>query len=264
MSFIAVAVAGAGLVGAGISASAAGSAASTQAQYENEALQQQQGMFNTVQDNEQPYMYLGQGAAQQRGYLLGNGTPTGLEGANAGGTEQPSSAGGFGSLNAPFTLSDFYNLSPQYKFNLQQGGQGVLNGAASSQGAESPAALSALESFNQQNANGAYNSAFNNYQTQQNNIFNRLSGIAALGSNAGSAGTTGAAQFANSIGNTTSSIGASLASGTVGQANALSSGIQGAANSFYSQNALNQLLNGGSTVQYQQGVVTGGPVGGGT
>jgi len=224
-------------------------------------------MFNTEQSNEQPYMQVGSGAAQQLGYLLGNATPPGLEGPNAGGTQQPSSGGAFGSLNSPFTLSDFQNLSPQYKFNSQQGAQGVLNNAASAQGAESPAALSALSSYNQQNANNAYNSAFSNYQTQQNNIFNRLSGIAALGSSAGSAGTTGSTAFANTIGNTQSSIGASLAAGQVGSANALSGAFQGGANAFYNQNALTQLLNGGSTVQYGGGggtnVVTGGsPYGG--
>lgn len=251
----AIAAAGA-VAGGAISASAAGSAAGTQAQYENQALQQQEQMFQTTQNNESPFIQAGQGAANQLSYLLGNSGTPGLQGSPSQGS---STAGGFGSLNSPFTLQDFYQQSPQYKFNLQQGAQGTLNQAASSQGAESGAALSALEAYNQQDANNSYNSAFANYQTQQNNIFNRLSNIAALGSNAGSAGTTGSAQFANSIGNTTSSIGASLAAGQVGQANAISGGIQGAANTFYNQNALQQLLNGGSTVNYNPtGAAPGG------
>jgi hypothetical protein len=245
------ALAAATVVGAGISAAASSSAANTQAGAEQSAQAQQQGMFNTEQANEAPYMQLGTGAADQLNYLLGNNgsiqTPGGGSESTAAGS---SPAGGFGSLTAPFTLSDFYNQSPQYKFNSQQGAQGVLNQASSSQGAESPAALSALESFNQGNANNAYNSAFANYNTQQNNIFGRLNSIATLGSNAGSNSATGASSFSNSIGNTTASIGASQAAGTVGVANSLSSGVQNAANSFYNQNAINQLLNGGSTVSY--------------
>ncbi len=243
------AIAAATVVGAGISAAASSSAASTQAGAEESAQAQQQGMFNQEQSNEQPYMQLGAGAAQQLGYL--EGTTQALPTASGGlSTAQTSPAGGFGSLNSPFTLSDFYNQSPQYKFNSQQGAQGVLNQASSAQGSESPAALSALESFNQGNANNAYNSAFNNYQTQQNNIFSRLNSIATLGSNAGSNSATGASSFSNSIGNTTASIGASQAAGTVGVANSLSSGVQGTANAFYNQNAINQLLNGGSTINY--------------
>jgi hypothetical protein len=40
--------------------------------------------------------------------------------------------------------------------------------------------------------------------------------------------------------------------------------VQGTANAFYNQNAINQLLNGGSTVQYGNNTIYGdGPVGGG-
>jgi hypothetical protein len=201
-------------------------------------------MFNTEQSNEQPYMQGGQQAESQLNYLLGEGT------AGQGGTASSSTAGGFGSLNQPFNMQDFKTLTPQYQFNLQQGAQGTLNNSSSGQGAESGAALSGLEAYNQNFANNSFNSAFSNYQTQQNNVFNRLSGLATLGSNAGSNSATGASQFSQSIGNTTSSIGASQASGTVGAANAISGGIQTGANAFYGQNALNQILNGGSTVKY--------------
>ena len=244
-----------GSIAAGaIGAAGAESAAHTQAGYEEQALGQQQSMFNTEQSNESPFIQAGGQAQGQLNYLMGIGGQT-----NPDGTPKSNAGGAYGSLNTPFNMDTFKSLSPQYGFNLQQGGQGTLNQDSNAQGAESGAALKDLMSFNQNYANNSFNSAFGNYQTQQNNIFNRLNSIATLGANAGSNSATGASQFSNSIGNTTSSIGASLASGTVGAANAIGGGIGGAANAFYGQNALNQILSQGSTIPYQS--PTGGTSG---
>jgi hypothetical protein len=248
MTWVAVGVAGAGLVSGILGAGASEEASAQQVAAERAALAQQQSMFNTVQTNEQPFIQGGQGAENQLNYLLGVGTP-GQYGAGTANAVS-SSAGGFGSLNSPFNAQTFQQQSPQYQFNLQQGGQGTLNQDSNAQGAESGAALKDLISFNQGYANNSYNSAFANYQAQQNNVFNRLSGIATLGSNAGSNAATGASQFAGAIGNTTSSIGASQAAGTVGAANAITGGLQSGANAFYGQNALNQILQQGSQVAY--------------
>ena len=119
-----------GSIAAGaISAGAAQSAAQTQANAALQGQQLQQGMFNTIQTNEQPFLQGGQGAESQLNYLLGNGTP------GQGGTAGSSAAGGFGSLNQPFNADIFKSQSPQYQFNLQQGGQGVLNQDSAAQGA---------------------------------------------------------------------------------------------------------------------------------
>jgi len=221
-------------------------------QAEEQALAQQKSMFNTEQSNEQPYMQAGAQATGQLNYLLGQGGQT-----NSDGTPITSSAGSYGSLNQPFNMSDFQSLTPQYNFNLQQGAQGTLNTDSSGQGAESGAALKDLTAYNQNYANNSYNTAFANYNTQQNNIFDRLSSIATLGSNAGSNSATGASTFSGAIGNTQSSIGASQAAGTVGSANALTGAVSSGANAFYSQNALNQILNSGSTTAYNGGGTTG-------
>ena len=249
MTWVAVGVAGAGLVGGLIGSGAASEASREQVAAEREALAQQKSMFNTIQGNEYPFIQGGAQAEGQLNYLLGQGGQVDPR------TGQPitSTAGGYGSLTKPFDMNDFKNLSPQYQFNLQQGGQGTLNQDSNAQGAESGAALKDLMSFNQNYANNSFNSAFANYNTQQNNIFNRLNSIATLGSNAGSNSATGASAFASGIGNTLGSIGASQAAGTIGSANAISGGIQSGANAFYGQNALNQILNSGSTVKYGGG-----------
>lgn len=223
MSFVAVAIGvGGAIIGGSIAANGAQNAAQTQANAALQSQQMQQGIFNTIQGNERPFINAGQGAQSQLNYLLGIGSP-GLPG-----TDGSSGAGGFGSLLTPFNAQTFKEQSPQYQFNLQQGGQGVLNQDATSQGALSGAALKDLMSFNQGYANNSYNSAFQNYQTQQNNIFNRLNQIATLGSNAGSNSATGASTFANGIGNSAQNVGTALAGGQVGVANAASGAINNA------------------------------------
>lgn len=233
MSFVTLAVVGgvAALGGAAIQANAAQNAASTQAAALEQSQAIQQGMFNTIQSNEAPYIEAGGQAQKQLNYLLGIGDST----------AQPGAPGGFGSLNQPFTADTFKQFSPAYQFNLQQGGQGVLNQDSGAQGAESGSALKDLMSFNQNFANNSFANAFTQYQTQQNNVFNRLSGIAGLGSQAGSAGTTGAPQFASSIGNTASNIGTAQAAGQIGVANAISGGLQGIGNAYGTSSMLQSM-----------------------
>lgn len=236
------------MLGGLFSSGASSEASSQQVAEEKQALQQQQSMWTQQQGNEQPFVQQGQNAGSSLAYLMGTGSQF-----DAQGNPISNPAGGYGSLNKTFDMNDFKNLTPQYNFNLQQGAQGTLNQDSNAQGALSGSALKDLIGYNQNYANNSFNSAFQNYNTQQNNIFSRLSNIATLGSSAGSNSTTGAGQFAGAIGGTLGSIGASQAAGTIGSANAISGGVTGAANAFYGQNALNQILNQGSTTKYTPG-----------
>jgi hypothetical protein len=116
-------------------------------------------------------------------------------------------------------------MSPAYQFQMQQGQQGVLNQDASGQGALSGSALKDLIGYNQGYANTAFNNAFNQYQTQQGNIYNRLAGVATLGQNA--AANTGAqgTALAGNIAQSVSNAGSALAAGQVGAANAYAGGL---------------------------------------
>lgn len=232
------AAAAAGVVGAIASSDASGQ----QVGAEEQGLAQQESMFQQEQANESPFIQGGQGAQSQINYLLGTGGNTGS-----------SPGGSYGSLNAPFTMDNFKSLSPQYNFDLQQGAQGTLNSSAGGQGALSGAALKDLMSYNQNYANNSFNSAFSNYQSQQNNIFSRLSNIATLGSSAGSNSTTGAGQFSGQIGNSLGAIGASQAAGTVGAANALSGGLTSAGNTYLGQQNLSQILGASNTTYNPSG-----------
>ena len=233
-------------------AHAAESAANTQAQAAENAQQISQNEFNTITQQEQPFMQGGYGALSALNYGLGIGgerqvtTPT-LNGYDpssgytiggngtigrlipGGGTTSTVGGGapgmGYGSLIAPFTADTFKQYSPAYQFQLQQGVQGTLNGEAASNGALSGAAQKDLMSYNQNLANTSFNNAFNQYQTQTGNIYSRLAGIAQLGQNAasntGQQGTALAGQAAQSAQN----IGTAQAAGTIGSANAITGGI---------------------------------------
>ncbi len=230
---IAAGIVGASVVGGVSSAVGSSNAASQQANASKNAQNIANSEFNTITQQESPYMQAGYGAQSQLNYLLGIGTPGSSTG-NGGGTASSSSAGGYGSLNTPFTADSMKQYSPAYQFQLQQGQQGVLNQDASSQGALSGAALKDLIGYNQQSANTAYNNAFNQYQTQQTNTYNRLSGVAQLGQNAAANTGQQGTSLANSAAQSATNIGTANAAGSVGIANSIS----GSANSLGSLYAL--------------------------
>jgi hypothetical protein len=246
---VAAAIAGGAIVAGGISAYGATQAADTQASAAQNAQNISQNEFQTITGQEQPFMQGGQGALSALEYGLGTGGAPGQTGI------------GQGSLTAPFTTQNWQQLSPMYNFTKQQGQQGVLNADASQQGALSGSAAKDLINYNQGAANQSFGQAFNQYQTQQGNIFNRLSTIATLGQNAaantGYQGTALAGQQAQSATN----IGTAQAAGTIGATNAISGGISNAMPWLYagSQQAPAGWSVGGQTgdLNYSQQVAAG-------
>lgn len=172
------------------------------------------------------------------GFILGNV----LKGMQSGGNAAPAAAapadpsGGsyygdpndpaYGSFTKPFDVEQFYNYAdPGYAFELQQGTQALQNSAAAGSGALSGAALKDLLGYSQNFARTGYNDAFNRYQTQQGNIFSRLSSIAQLGQNAAAGvGSTGA-NIAGNAGQAISNAGGAAGAGIVGAGNALGGGL---------------------------------------
>lgn len=212
---IAIGIGGAALIGGSaiLGAGASIYGANKQADAAQNAQNIQQNMYNQTVANEAPFVQSGQGAQSQLNYLTGIGTP------GQGQTAGSSKAGGFGSLLSPFTAQNFQSMSPAYQFQLQQGQQGVLNTDSSSQGALSGAALKDLTGYNQGLANTSFNNAFNQYQTQQGNIYSRLANIAQTGQAAASNQATGASNFGSSIGQSAQNVGTALGAGATGAAN---------------------------------------------
>lgn len=215
------------IIGGAISGGAAKDAAKQQAQAQLQAQQMaddtQTKFFNTEQEELQPYL------------KTGNQALTSLNAAMAPG----------GSLTKDFSLSDL-QTDPGYLFDLQQGNQAIQRSAAASGTLNSGGTLKAISNYTTGLASNEINNAYNRYVTNQNNQFNRLSGMATLGSNA-AATLTGAAQnTANQISGTqlatTVGAGNALAAGTVGSSNAISQAITGASNNYSQYTTLNNLL----------------------
>lgn len=215
--FIAPAVIGA--IGSGV-------AASEQASGQRAAAQTQADMFNTIIGQEQPFLQGGYGAETTLNELMGTSPATGA-GGTATGTTLP---GGYLTQTFNPTMEDLENY-PGYQFQLQQGDLAVQSANSAGGSALSGPALKSLMSFNQGLAASNYSNYFNQFQTQQNNIFNRLSNIAAMGQNAaGNLGTAGA------------NLGSGIAQAQAAAAGSIAGGITGATNNIGQSILLSNLM----------------------
>lgn len=139
-------------------AEAATQAAEMQSQATQQAAQQQREMFDILNRQQAPY--------REAGY-------TALRDIQA---QMPA-------LNRPFTAADLQSqLSPAYQFMLQQG-LGATRQAANVGGGGSNVERAATK-FAEDYAANAYQQAFQNYQQQQQNIYNRLASLAGIGQQA--------------------------------------------------------------------------------
>lgn len=165
-----------------------------------------------------------------------------------------------GRLVKPFSLADFA-ADPGYQFRLSEGEKGIQRAASGGSGLYSGATLKALARFNQDTASGEYGNAYNRYNTDQSNQFNRLASIAGLGQTAtnqvGQAGQSAYGTIASAGQNASNNISQNLigagnarASGYVGGANAISNGIGQYLNYNQNQNLLSRLSNNSNVGGY--------------
>ncbi len=234
--------AGIGLYSASKQAKASKSAASTEAASADRASQVQEDMYNQTRTDQQPWLKSGTAALNNLNWLMGitpqastsqPGTTPDQYNFTGGAAESPytpeeglnKDIGAYGSLSKSFGLSDFYT-DPGYQFSLDQGRKSIQASAAANGGLYSGATMKALQTYGQNTAAGQYQTAYERYNTNQSNLFNRLSGMAGTGQqSAQSLGATGA-NTANQIGNNLTSAGSAQAAGQMGSANAWSTGLQ--------------------------------------
>lgn len=221
--------AGASVADAAISASAAKYGADLQAQAAANSLAFNQSVYNDTKANQAPYVAAGQTAINN----LSAETAPG------------------GSLNTPWSTPFSFsgvNLQndPAYQFDLDQGTQAMQRSAAAQGGLVSGGALKDLNNYAQgyasnqyqqsyQNALSNYQTAYNVFENNQANSFNRQAAVAGIGQTStnylGSAGQGAAANYAN-VAQTGA---AGQAAGMVGVSNAIQNGINNTANWFASQ-----------------------------
>ena len=166
--------------------------------------------LNTATTNMNPYIQSGSSANNQLSNLLG--------------TSGNSSTAGYGSLTSPFTTSDF-TADPGYQFRLQQGELGINRALGAQGGLFSGAALKEASTFNQGNANQAYQDAYSRAMQQRQQTYGMLSGQAGQGLQAaGNLASVGEGNAAM-LGNTYNTQGNIAATQNTTANNAISNGL---------------------------------------
>ena len=208
------------LISGALSSNASKSAAQTQADAATQAAQlQQQTALAGIPILQQAYgqgqqAVSGQQTAQQNYlnnlYNTTSGSQANIYAANTANLFPYTSLGAAGAtalqnaipdLSRSFTSSDLNSyLAPNYQFMLNQG-LGATTQQLNVGGGGSNIARGATK-FAEDYAGNAYQNAFNNFQTQQNNIYNRLSGIANIGQTANNQNISAGGLYGNQLSNT--------------------------------------------------------------
>ncbi len=196
-----VASAGSGILSGILGGNASSKAASQQAAAQQQALQFQQGVYNTEQTNLNPFIQTGTSALGSVAQLYGLQVP----GATAG-----SPGAGGNALQA----YQAYQKTPFYQFPLQQGTQTLQNSGAARGLTLSGGQANALQAYGQ----GYAGSNFGNY----------ISGLTSL-AGLGATSATSLGSFGNTAAGTTAGIlnnqGNALAAGTAGQATGINNAL---------------------------------------
>ena len=201
---VAAAVVGAATVaGSMYSSKQAGKAAKTQAASADRASEIQQANFEQTRKDLMPYKQAGDTSL---GQLMGQMTPDGY-------------------FNQTYTGQDIYS-DPSYQFRLQQGQNAIQSSAAAQGGLLSGATLKALQGYGQDMASQEYSNAYNRFNADQTNRYNRLSNLVGIGQNAAAQVGNAGAQTSQAIANNTMAGANALAAGQIGSANAWTNGAQ--------------------------------------
>lgn len=194
MSFVGKAIGS--LTGANSQAKAATQAANTQLKASREATQVQKDMYDQTRKDLMPYADAGRGSLSQ---LMGQMGPNGY-------------------FNQTYDGQDIYS-DPSYQFRLNEGLDAVQSGAAAQGGLLSGATLKALQGYGQDMASQEYQNAYNRFNADQTNRYNRLSNIVGLGQNAAAQQGNAGMQTAQAVANNTMSGANAQAAGQIAAGN---------------------------------------------
>lgn len=146
----------------------------------------------------------------------------------------------YGSLLRRFTMDDYLE-DPGYQFRLDRGEQAINRAAAAAGRYDSGRALKDLTEFNSGLASQEFGNAYNRWNNDQTNIFNRLSGVAGTGQQTATQLANLGSNMASNIGNLNVAGGNAIAAGHINAGNAAAAGIMGQANAW--SNALGGAAN---------------------
>lgn len=166
--------------------------------------------------------------------------------------ENANRPGDYGSLSRKFTSADLA-ADPVYssglQFGLDEGTKGINARAMQAGGYDSGATLKALTRFGTDYGSTKAGESYNRFTNDQNNTFNRLSGVSGTGQVATNQVASSGTNMANNVSNLTTEGGNARAAGIVGGANAWGSaatGVGNAAMNYQNSEFLRKLLAGKS------------------
>jgi len=190
-------------------ADAASDAAKLQAAGQAAALEELKRQFDLSRADQMPWLTAGKDSLAQLSALMAPG----------------------GALTRKFGAADF-EADPGYQFQLAEGEQAANRAAAARGGYNSGRTLKELMRYGQGLASTTYQDAYNRYNTDQTNLYNRLAGIAGTGQTAATTLGNAGANYAANVGNTLTGGANAQAASRIAGANARTSGYMGAANAI--------------------------------
>lgn len=157
----------------------------------DKALALQSKMYDQTSANMSPFLTAGSSANSRLSDLLGVSANSGAD--------------GYGSLAEPFSIEKL-QADPGYQFRLEQGTKAMNQSLGAKGSLFSGEALKAAQNFGQGLADQTYNDAYERYNADQGNQFNRLNTVSGSGQNAaanlGAAGNNYANQASDLYQNT--------------------------------------------------------------
>ena len=213
--WVAGAVVVAGVGSAYLQGEAAKKAASQYANAANQGINYSQGIYGDIQS------YTG---GQRE---VGNQANTAIKSMLPGQYQQYDAQGnpttmatGSGYLTAQPTMNDLTSLMPNYKFGMEKG-MGQLNSQMNASGGlVGGNAIQGGQQFAQDYAGNQLQNAFNNYQSNRQNVASNLYNASNIGATGVQTLSNAGTGTASNVSNMLSSIGNANASATMGQANA--------------------------------------------
>lgn len=138
---------------------------------------------------------------------------------NAALANQPTSdPEGFGSLMEEFSL-DKFQADPGYQFRLDEQNKAIERAAAARGQYFDPSTVKALTEYGGNLADQTYGDAYNRYNNDQNNIFNRLAAMAGIGQTATGQMISSGQGYADQAGTIYGNMGNTITSANVAKAN---------------------------------------------
>lgn len=220
MSGVATAIVGSAIIG-GISSN---KAANTQASAAQAATNAQLEMFNKQVELQEPWRKAGETAVNRLSAGLGAG----------------------GEFDKSFSQTN-WQADPGYAFRLSEGMKALEHSAAARGGLLSGATLKGIARYSQDAASQEYQNAFNRYYAERANKLQPLQSLAGIGQSSANTLSNAAGNYGAQIGSNLQAAGAAQAAGTMGMANAISSGVGQGINYYQNQQVMNRLFPSAGT-----------------